>query len=68
MNQGEEVVGVPFVSDKQAAEVAEPGKEPFDLPAATVAAQLAAILGGRADPAALVGSDQLDAKGGKRRV
>jgi len=43
--EAEEVLDVVFPSCDQAAVVLHPGKEPFDFPAAAVAAQWPSILG-----------------------
>ncbi len=48
-----------FPSGDEAAEVMYPGKEPFDLPASAIAAQLAAILGTVSSPSP-VGSDHFN--------
>ena len=61
MDEAEEVVGVAFVTDEQAAGVAEPGKEPLDLPAASVPAELAAVLRLELATVAAMGSDHLNA-------
>src|SRR6266542_2382080 len=49
-----------FVADNHSAEVEEPGKEPFDLPASDVASQRPSVLGGDF-AVALVGGDHLRA-------
>jgi len=59
VNEAEEVLGVPIISDDEPSEVMEPGEQALDLPTALVASEWAAILG--LDLAALVvWSDQLD--------
>lgn len=47
-----------FITRDQASKVLQPCEEPFDLPAAAVAAQLPPVL--RLAPAAAVGRDQFD--------
>ena len=51
---------VEFVPDDEATEVVEPTDGAFDLPASSVAAELAEVLLGRADPASAVRSDEVD--------
>ena len=60
MEHAKEIGLLMFPSRDQAAEVVEPGEEPFDLPAAAVAPQLPAVLGGFSAAIVLVGCDQLD--------
>ena len=48
-----------LIADDQTAEVAEPGEEPLDLPAAAIAPERAAILRLGAHPPAAVGRDHL---------
>jgi len=55
-----EVFSMIFVADNHSAEVEEPGKEPFDLPAPDVASQGPSVLGGDF-AVALVGRDHLRA-------
>jgi len=45
MNEALEQRGLDLVADDQAAEVLQPGVQPFDLPATFIAAEFAAILG-----------------------
>src|SRR3989338_4196705 len=61
MEHGEEVFGMIFPACDEPPRVVQPGEEPFDLPAATIATQRAAVLRGRIHAAHVVGSDQLDA-------
>ena len=61
MEHGEEVFGVILPAGDEASGVVQPSKEPFDLPAAAVAAQGTPILRGRIHAADVVRSDQLDA-------
>jgi hypothetical protein len=42
--KAEKVIGVVFVAGDQSAEMVQPGKEPFDLPAFAIAAQRASIV------------------------
>ena len=59
MNKTEKVVDVVLPADDESAEVMEPSKQPFHLPAPPVAAEGPAILG--LAPAAPVGRDHFDA-------
>ena len=60
-------MGVSFIAGDQASEVLEPGEEAFDLPAATVAAELPSVL--RLAAAAAVGRDEFDVSlGGEARI
>lgn len=61
MDEASEVVGVVLPSGSEAAEVAEPGKEPLDLPSSLVPAQFSAVLGFGLDAIGSVRSDQFDA-------
>ena len=45
LNEAVIVMGMVFVAHNEATEVKQPGKEPFNLPPATVAAQRSAVLG-----------------------
>ena len=51
---------VPFISNYQAAEVAQPGKSALDFPAPAIAAKLAAVLSGRANAVGAVRANKLD--------
>lgn len=51
---------MPFVAGDDAAEVVQPGKEPFDLPAAAIASQRSPILGARTAAPAAMRRDHLD--------
>ena len=62
MDEAEVVERMALVADDQAAEVAQPGEEPLDLPAAPVAAQRAAILGLGPLAVAPMRRDHLDAQ------
>ena len=67
LDEAKKVFNVIFPSRDQSAVVLHPGKDPFDLPAATVAAQWASIL--RLLPAiASIRRDHLDAIFGHLRV
>ena len=68
MNKAEVVEGVSLIADDEPTEVAQPGKEPLNLPAAPLAAQGAAVLGLGAFPVAPVRRDHLDAQLGQRRI
>jgi len=61
MEHAEEIGFVIFPAADQSAEVVQPGKEAFDFPAATVAAQFAAVLGAFPATIELVRGDQPDA-------
>ena len=56
------------MAGEDAPEVLQPSKEPFDFPAATVAAQHAAILGLGLFSAASMGGDHLDGLVGELSV
>jgi hypothetical protein len=60
LKHAEEVGLLMFPSRDEAAEVMEPGKEPFDLPAAAVAPQFPVVLGALPAAIVLVGCDQPD--------
>lgn len=60
LNHRQEVLCVILIANGHPAKVVEPGKESFDLPAATVAAQRPKVLG--LAPIAAVGSYHLDPK------
>jgi hypothetical protein len=66
LDYAEEVLGAPFVADDEATEVLQPGEEAFDLPAPTVPAQRAAVLGLPAARASR--GDQLDSAVGEARL
>jgi hypothetical protein len=59
VNQAQEIDCVALVAHDQAAEVLQPGEEAFDLPAAAIAPEWAAILGFAFPPTAM-GRNQLD--------
>ena len=50
LHKPEEMGGVVFPADQYAPLPSEPGEEAFDQPAASIATELAAILGERSDP------------------
>jgi len=56
-----EVFSMVFPPSNEAPRVVQPGEESLDLPAAAIAAQGAAILGGRVHAAHVVGGNQFDA-------
>ena len=58
LEQAEEIADVVFPASDQPARVVEPGKEAFDFPAATIAAEGPTVLGGTA--ARAIGRDHLD--------
>ncbi|XSE98229.1 hypothetical protein VZL07_10015 [Pseudomyxococcus flavus] len=58
MEEAEEFLRPHLVAGDDAPEVLEPGEKPLHLPASTVSAQLAAVLGLRLAPLS-VGSNQL---------
>lgn len=62
VEEGLIVFEVVFPADEQAAVVAQPGEESFDVPAAHIAAQATAILGGLALASATVRRDGLGAE------
>jgi len=62
-----EVGGAPLIPSDESARVLEPGKEPFDFPAASVSAERATILG-EIDPRRAMRGDQFDAASGERLV
>src|SRR5690348_8668509 len=68
MDKAQIIERMALVAHDQAAEVPEPSEQPFDLPAASVAAQRAAILGPGALTIASVGRDHLDSQGSERCV
>ena len=55
-----EIGGVPLIPGDESPRVLQPGKEPFDFPAAFIAAQGASILR-EVDPVGPMRGDQLDA-------
>lgn len=62
-----EVGGAPLIPCDESARVLEPGEEPFDFPAAFIAAQCASILS-EIDPRCAMRCDQFDATGGEGLV
>ena len=67
MQKSAEICSAPFVPGDQPTGVLEPGKEPFDFPAALVATQRTAILR-QMHPIRPVGGDHLDAARRERLV
>jgi len=67
MEETNEIGGAPLIPGDESAIVLEPGKEPFDLPAALIPAERAAILS-QVDPIGAMGRDQFDAAGGEGLV
>ena len=61
MDEAEVIERVALIAHDQTSEIAEPCPEPFDLPAATLAAQRTSILRLGTDAPAAMGSDHLDA-------
>src|ERR1700687_1096130 len=61
LEHAEEVGLVIFPAADEWAEVVEPSEEPLDFPAAAIAAQFAAVLGGRPAAIVIVGRDEPDA-------
>jgi hypothetical protein len=61
LEEGVIEVWVAFVTNDESTEVTQPGKGAFDFPAVAIAAQRAAVLGGRLLASLSVGADQLDA-------
>ena len=45
MNKAQVIERMALIADDEAAKIAQPGKEPLDLPAAAIASELTAILG-----------------------
>lgn len=64
MNETEEIGGAPLITRDESAGVLEPGKEPFDLPAAFIAAERAAILR-EVDTVPPMGRNKLDIERGQ---
>src|SRR3990172_1579712 len=60
MEETEEVLGMVFMTDEQAAVPAKPGEKALDSPAALVAPQGPSVLGWGAFAVVLVGRDHLD--------
>ena len=65
VDEAEVVFGVVLVAGEDAPEVLQPGVEAFYLPAAAVATKDSAILGGGLFASPAMGSNHLDALGGK---
>ena len=61
MDKAQVLERVAFKADDQAAEVTQPGEEPFDLPAAPRVAEWTTIVGLGTFAVAAVWGDQLDA-------
>ena len=64
LEHAEEIGFVKLPASDQSAEVMQPGEEPFDLPAALVAAKLTAILG-EVDAIAAMRGDEFDSAVGE---
>jgi hypothetical protein len=67
MEETSEIGGAPLITSDESAIVLQPGKEPFDFPAALIATERAPILG-EIDPVRTMRGDQFDAAGGERLV
>jgi hypothetical protein len=68
MDETQVIERLALIADDQAAEVAEPGEEPFDFPATAIASEWTAILGLWAHPSPAMGRNHLDAPGGQGRI
>jgi hypothetical protein len=68
VDEAEVVERVALIPDDQAAEVAQPSEESFDLPAAAIAAERSAVLRPGFLPVAPVWRDHLDPELGQRGV
>src|SRR5579864_6099968 len=68
MNKAQEIEGVAFIADHQSAKIAQPGEEAFDLPAASIAPQWAAILRFRALAVAPMRGNHLHLQLGQRLI
>lgn len=66
--QAEVIERVAFIAHHQSAEIAQPGEQALDLPAAAIAAQRAAILGLGTHPSSTMWRDHLDPQGGQGQV
>ena len=62
-----EIGGAPLIPRDESPRVLQPGKEPFDFPAALIAAEGTAILS-EVDPVRPMGGDELDAARGQGLV
>jgi hypothetical protein len=67
MQKTGEIGGTPLIPGDKSAIVLQPGKEPFDFPAALIAPKRAPILG-EIDPIRPMRGDQFDTAGGKGLV
>jgi hypothetical protein len=61
VQEGQEVLGVAFITNHQATKVAKMGKKPFNLPAAFVASQLSTVLSSSFLAVSPVGRNHLNA-------
>ena len=61
MHEAQEVGGAILMAGKDATEVPEPRKQPFDLPAPLVTTQGTPVLGQRTGPIGAMRGDRLDA-------
>ena len=68
MNEAQIIERIALLADDQAAEGAQPGEAPLDLPTAALASQGTAVLGRRTCAASSMGSNHCDAELGQRRV
>ena len=59
MNEAQIIEGIALIADHEAAEGAQPGEEPFDLPAAAITAEGTTILRFGAHPPATMWRDHL---------
>jgi hypothetical protein len=68
MNEAQVIERMTLITDNEPPEVAEPGEEPFDFPAALVPTQGATILGRRPRAVATMRRNHLNAQVGQRRI
>jgi hypothetical protein len=68
MDEPQEIERRALVADHESSEVAQPSKEPFDLPATAIASEWTAILGLRANPSTPMRRNHLDAPGGQGHI
>src|SRR5690349_19584315 len=59
MNEAQIIEGIALIADHETAKIAQPGEEPFDLPAAAITAERATILRFGAHTPATMWSDHL---------
>lgn len=60
MEHAHKVLDVAFPARDEAPRVVQPGEEPLDHPAATIAAKGATVLGGGSDTIVFVGRNEID--------